>query len=749
MKNIYKALTFLLVVAALVLSMGSALADDGLEIVDVTYKGASITTTTINAQPLDQVEFLVTVKNELPQMITGISTALYEGSTNLASTTESINLAGNNLTQTVSVKWTIPWDFGLGTHSMSLNSLGKNFSLDSVQDKFSFTMNLTQNPSKPTVFITSVSSDATTISCSDYLNLKVKVSNLGSKAEEDVILKVSQAGKDLYVSDKFSIAANTQTPEIVVPLAKSTLSSGMLTVTVNYRNNAYSDSNNQISVSKESCLYDAKPNVDSLTLTTGAAQLFEVSVKDATLNVGWKLDGQSITPTTKTTYNYLADGKEHTLTATAGPDSKTWKIAAFVAQPATLTLSSLPTISVTQSDLGKTITKTITLSNSGNQDAVTGLSSTSTAASLFVSGLKDIVAKSSIDVTLSIAVPSSLSSGNDVSLGTVTFKGTASSGSNLSSNLEVKVNYPSLLKVTDVEINGDENGDLTPESDNKIEVTVKNDYSKDVENIVVTATLKDIDNDDIDEESEKFDLDTGDDDSVVLQFDLSKENLDEDSYILEIKVEGEGTDNNDLETTYTQTVNVERESHKLILRNVDISSSSLQCLKQTELKAEVRNVGDNNEDNIEVRVRNSALGLDLKRDNIELDKYSGNDNSYEATFNLELDNAKAGTYPLSVEVYLDGDLEDSASVNLEMKECSSGTSAVSAGTYNTDQLAAQLQKQLQTELEAKKSADQNKFVTTSTSSFRESNAYVVMLGVLGLLIVVAIFLGLAALGKRR
>jgi len=249
------------------------------------------------------------------------------------------------------------------------------------------------------------------------------------------------------------------------------------------------------------------------------------------------------------------------------------------------------------------------------------------------------------------------------------------------------------------------------------------------------------------EESDSFDLDVGDDDTVTLTFDLSDEKLDEDSYILEITVEGEATDNTEQITVLTKTVNVDREKHRIIIKSLDLGSSILECLRQTSLRVEVENVGKSNEDEVEIRVSNTQLGIDQTKSNIELDKYSGNDVNYESRFSFDLEEASAGSYLLTIEVYRDGDLEDSDEVTLEVKDCSQ-TKTQAINTLSNEQLAKQLAEQVEEQqVQAKKLAAAS--TTVKTTDFRETQAYLNMLIVLVVLLVLAIILGLIAAGRRR
>lgn len=286
------------------------------------------------------------------------------------------------------------------------------------------------------------------------------------------------------------------------------------------------------------------------------------------------------------------------------------------------------------------------------------------------------------------------------------------------------------LSITKVKVNGKTTGKLSMSDLNKVEVEVSNDHDKKMEPVTVTIRLLDEDGDEIvDEEEEISKLPAGDEDSVEIEFDLSKEDLDEEEYTLEIEAEGEA-DNKDYSDQETQKVEVDREKDDITITKVDLQDSQVVCsAPQTSLDVRIKNVGENDQNGAKITVKNGALGVDLQRANIDLDDYSGSDNEYKTSFALDLQDAKQGTYTLDVAAYSeDDDLMDSKEVELQIvcaTETASQGESKSTEHYADKELAAELQKQLDQYKAAQETAQ-----STSNQSFRQSNAYVALLGVL-------------------
>ncbi len=420
--------------------------------------------------------------------------------------------------------------------------------------------------------------------------------------------------------------------------------------------------------------------------------------------------------------------------------------------PAALEVSAINVDSV---ERNTTINTTFTIKNIGSLNALTNLKAelvnvdAKYAATLSAVPTTLAPGGEPVTVTLTLTIPKEESSGSH-SIGSVKV-----SSNEDTETVAINLNPKSALTIESVEVNGKKNGELSLEKENEFEVRVQNDYTKDMEDVTVTVTILDVDGDDLDEEADSFDLDTGDDDVASVKFDLSNENVDENEYTLEILVEGDADDDSTHETLTTMKVKVDRQKHQVLLNEVKASSTILECNRQTSLDVELKNIGKSNEDDVQVKVKNTALGMDLVRDNIELDDYSGNDNTYDASFNLNLEGAAAGTYPITVEMYLNGKLEETDSVSIEVKECLiTSTVTQQQPSYSAEDVAQQMQQQLQQQLLAKKQAEQAQAVTKTATevSFRDTPEYTLMLGALVMLGFIAIILAFAVLmkgGKRK
>jgi len=409
-------------------------------------------------------------------------------------------------------------------------------------------------------------------------------------------------------------------------------------------------------------------------------------------------------------------------------------------QPATIDISP---IVISNVDKGKSGSVQVTIKNTGTYQSLTGLSVE----------LLDINSK--YKANFSGSVPVSLSAGQQFSL---TFNFYVPEGEdsgqhqigriNVTSNedsseQDIYLSPKSYLTVDNIKINGKSSGKLSLQDLNEIEIKVNNEYSEDINNVFVMVKILDVDGEDLEEESDENDIRDGDSETFTVDFDLKGETIDEDTYTLELTIEGEADDGSTHTTTEIKTVDVDLETHQVIINSASLSSSTLQCLRQTTMQVMVENIGKSNEDDVKIVVENSALDLSLSKTAIDLEKYSSGDNDYKATFNLNLEDAKAGSYPLTVKVYRDNDiLEDSTDVTLELTDCyaqSSTTQAVNQ-YVNKDQLALQLQN----ELDVRKVQSQK-----TIASFRDTTAYTSLLTIMVALVFIAVLMGLIVSLKRK
>ncbi len=401
-------------------------------------------------------------------------------------------------------------------------------------------------------------------------------------------------------------------------------------------------------------------------------------------------------------------------------------------------------------DRDTTITTDFRLKNSGTLDAVTGLrydlsAFTAKYAAALVNAPASLDHQQEATVTLRLTVPANEDAGLH-RVGTIKI----SSDQVAEKLVPVSLNTKTFLKIDSVKVNGKASGDLVLDDINKIQVEVKNELTQDMEDVTVTVEILDVDGDDLEEESDSFDISDNDNEKVTLEFDLRNEEVDEDEFEVKITAEGDAKDGSSHKVVEARKVKVKREKHKVVIDSTSLASETLECMPQTTLSVTVENIGKSDEDNVAIKVRNAALKIDLSKDNIVLEKFDDNDNTQREVFTLNVPDASAGTYPVTVELYRDGNIVDTKEVTLTIKGCAvTRTQDVSQRTLSSDEeMARQLQQQLENQLRAQQQVDQAR-TTTVTTSFRETNTYMMLLGLLVLLVFIALALGLAVMVKKK
>jgi len=225
-----------------------------------------------------------------------------------------------------------------------------------------------------------------------------------------------------------------------------------------------------------------------------------------------------------------------------------------------------------------------------------------------------------------------------------------------------------------------------------------------------------------------------------VEFDLSREDLDEETYTIEVLVEGTATDDSDHESSETIAADLDIEKHHVVIDNVHLAADHLQCTRIVPLDVDIKNMGKEDEENIDVKVSNSALQLSLEEKDLEVDSFFDRDNTDRASFTLDLEDAPEGEYDLTIEVFLDGNKEDAKKVNITIEDCLA-SSTTSQNINLAGKNAAQQQKAT-----ASSSADKDQPITIS---FRDTAKYTMLIGFLVVLLLFAVILGLAILIKKK
>ncbi len=435
------------------------------------------------------------------------------------------------------------------------------------------------------------------------------------------------------------------------------------------------------------------------------------------------------------TFTYtITDSNNETATSTV-------TVTVVAAQSAALSVTPIPVL-FDNANRGSQLTLPVTIRNTGNTNTINGVTATlANVNSNYQATIAGTVPSSlapgtSATFNVQLTIPVNEDSGNKA-IGNLLVAGSDGSTS-LDKTIELRINPKSYLEISDFKVNGKSSGDLSIEEDNEIEVKVRNLFTEDIEDVDITVEILDVDGDDL-QEDESVDINNGDREEVTLTFDLAGEILDEDNY--DIKVTVDGTDDNGATHTVikTYTVDVDRDNHKILIKKASLDRTSVSCAaKNVNLLVRIENVGKSDEDDVEIKVVNSELDLDIQKENIDLDDFKGSDNDYQTTFPIDLTDAKSGEYDLQVEVYRDGNLDDSENVPLAVV-CSSASNSVAAASGNdNNDLVNELQRGLET-----------RRVTDPQASIRNTGSYLVLLGILAILAFVAVVLALAVLLTRK
>jgi hypothetical protein len=203
------------------------------------------------------------------------------------------------------------------------------------------------------------------------------------------------------------------------------------------------------------------------------------------------------------------------------------------------------------------------------------------------------------------------------------------------------------------------------------EITVKNGAAYDAENVKVTVTIKDIDDgDDLDVESDDFNLDSKDDKDVTLSLTIPAD-ADDKTFDVEIKTEWEQADKvGTLESIKTETIAVEKESHAVKITDVQLDSETTKAGEQGQIAVTLQNIGKNDE-TVRFQVKSDQLGINVMSAQFKLDE--GKESTQQLSFTVS-DNVKVGKYFVYVTAYY-GSLTAQSTVTLEVKAPAQSTTA--------------------------------------------------------------------------
>ncbi|MBN2567383.1 hypothetical protein JXB02_04850 [Candidatus Woesearchaeota archaeon] len=358
---------------------------------------------------------------------------------------------------------------------------------------------------------------------------------------------------------------------------------------------------------------------------------------------------------------------------------------------AAATVTVNPTAIISVADVSQNIlpgdseSATITIHNTGNVD-VAGLGINYTASDFRdndgdeldlsfspMTGI-DIAAGGSATVTVTADAPTSLDRG--------TYSGTVTvTDSAVQDTFTLSFQTLSVLRIGDVTLTSEgKDVEVRPGEEFEVEVEVENVADEiDVENIVVTVwfenggRLEDDEGDDLEDESDEFDLDEGDEETVVFSFIMPYGVEDGDDYTIHVEAEGRNADDRTqriFDEDDSETIEVVKEKHEIVYDHVALRSSTLACERTTSVEVTVRNTGQKDED-VELMITNDDFDIEII-DFFTLDAdYDDDENEYDGSYAISVPSGtKKGEYELEVRAYYDdGDKYLSADLSLTVGDC--------------------------------------------------------------------------------
>lgn len=148
------------------------------------------------------------------------------------------------------------------------------------------------------------------------------------------------------------------------------------------------------------------------------------------------------------------------------------------------------------------------------------------------------------------------------------------------------------------------------------------------------------------------------------------EEVQPDAYTIEFTLTAEDGEGIQYEIKKEVELEIELDDEDIrIVQAKLVPETATICDKEASLQVEVHNFGSDDQDKVKVTLVNEELNVNEKVENIAIDAHTEDDDSWQKTFAIPLENTKVKTYFLDVKTYLDNTLTDAEVVQLELRPC--------------------------------------------------------------------------------
>jgi len=454
-------------------------------------------------------------------------------------------------------------------------------------------------------------------------------------------------------------------------------------------------------------------NFTGYTLTKGSDKLSIISLSNIT-NMG-NGTSQSKTFSVEIPKQQLPGLYTGTLTATSNA-STTDTIAIRLNVTEKYDVSFVPSqIELGSVSVNSTHTKTFNVTNTGNANLTNVTFDFSVSGFNLKSNKTNFVLafNKTEPITFNITIPASTSTGN-VTLGKVKIVSTeltkelvtllANVGGGLTiEDLDVflttrKSESGNDLDATDGrKLNfGEENAG--PGSELRFNLNIQNAFTDnediDINDVTVTVTIKEIDDgEDIEEESNEFDLDAEVDEEVniILKIPLG---VDAGLYDMLIEAEGEDDDGNSHTDEMRLKLDIDKEPRDVVVEQASLFPEKIKCSGTSTLTATIRNIGSRKEERARLEIANKDLGINYLKREIALEEDPFDvDNKFTQSLIITVDKSmKPGAYPIEVKSYLQEDIIwETKTANLEVEACGTVAEEQQAEENKTRELSEEIE----------------------------------------------------------